>query len=577
MQAAQSFNQSGTINGWITTGKPGLYSHDSSNAVFSDVRVPVGGVYYVSTSLMFNSTIQKSLKASILVNNDSKQKTGLTCLEFRNSSITVSGLARLAPQESLSVNLVLQTGATVIILPESTFFVQLLYSLTNYPAFQAVLSRDSAENAASNWHRIEGWTSDFELQSGFSESIGTYCTSCDGLYSIQGNVLLDPLQSFNNSVGIFLRNQTVISEAVSSESGRRTISFGGVFRLKKGDCIDVKTRSFISPHKVIESSGFSLFYLGNQATHSESKRLKTHAPTISTAGLYNISGWTTQGSSVHFSSSPTAMMTDSVSYRVRTQGNYLISGLVNVQSPSEKQSESIWLLIIVNKQPSSRLSDASIVAKKPISSLTSLSINGVLFLSSGDTVTICIYKDGESSITPQAGSIFSIAMIQKDWPGLSAILGTNKTISTTGWNELGGWETGNLANGLFSFDSAFNAASGRYTVPLEGTYIVSCVINVNGSATQQIQGMVAVDGQLHQSLHSIQNSGHGSISVPITGSIRLSPGKVLSVFVYVSPGRTWTIDQYSSFTIALIGGKPDNLYFRGGKYGFNMNIPISLF
>lgn len=518
-------------------------------------------------TLIFNSASDKTLKASIFINNDHNRKTGLTSFATNNSSVTVTGLAQLGQGDSLSVYVEFDNGPTWTVFSESTFFAQLLYSLTNYPAFQAVLPRDSSDVAASTWHRAEGWTISFEYRSGLSASIGSYCASCDGIYSIQGNILIESLKSLNGSVALFLANQTVISEEYFNGGKHKSVGVGGVFQLKNGECIDVRTRSFVSPHKIIKSSGFSLFYLGAQQLHAESNRLVTHASVISTAGLYDISGWTADGSNIFFESLPTKMMNNSMNYTVETQGNYLISALVNFKSSTEKNSESIQLLILINKHTSSTPSDASIVAKKPVSLLTSLTINGVLFLSANDVITLCVYKDGGTPVIPLADSRFSVAMIPKDWPGLSTTLKSDQVLSTQGWNELGNWETGNLVNGLFSFDNAFNTVSGRYVVPFEGTYIISCVINIKGSAKLPLEVMIAVNGKLDttSALYSRQNSGRGLMAVPLTGTIRLSRGQHLSVFVYVTSGTSWKVGQQSSFTVSLIGaGRVDSQGFTGG-------------
>ncbi|KAK3744427.1 hypothetical protein QZH41_003165 [Actinostola sp. cb2023] len=138
-----------------------------------------------------------------------------------------------------------------------------------------------------------------------------------------------------------------------------------------------------------------------------------------------------------------------------------------------------------------------------------------IVIANGQTISLCVYKDGDTPVTPMAGSLFAVAMVPKDWPGVSATLSNNQLISRQGWNELGGWETGNLANGLFSFDGAFQPVSGRYVVPLEGTYIVSCIININGTVKLPLEVMIAVnDKQRHFSRHCDDTGPHITLHPP---------------------------------------------------------------
>lgn len=567
LTTAQSLTQSGYINAWSTTGSVGLYTHNELSSPFSDVKVAVEGIYFASTTLILSAHLDTHAKVSILVNKNSKIKTGLSSLASNNSSVTISGLVRLGTQDYLTVHVKFDNITTLYVSTQSTFFVQLLYSLTDYPAFQTVLSRDSPEMSPSMWSRTEGWTATFERQSGLSSSIGTYCASCDGIFSIQGNIIIEASQYSNGSVGIFHNNNTIISEKYFSGYENKTVEVVGVYRFKKGECIDVRTRSLSGSYKIIMGSGFSLFYLGNKPHHSGSSRLIAHASPITTAGLYDLNGWTSDSSDVFFQSLPFAMLNDSVKFKVHAPGSYVVSASVNFKSSIEKNSENIHLLVFINKKSSSKLSEATVVAKQPISLVTSVTIYGVLFLSENDEVTLCAYKDGNRTLTPLAGSHFSVAMIPKDWPGLAATLAYKQTISSSGWTEIGSWKTDNSANGLFSFDDAFNVTSGRYTVPLDGTYIVSCVINIEGNAGKLLEVMIAVDGKANTTsgLYSRQHSGRGQTSVPITGTLKLSRGQTLSIFLYVSSGSSWSVAQYSSFSVTLNGaGTSHSRVFNGG-------------
>lgn len=580
LETTRSFNRSTEINGWKDKGSKGLDSHNAvktGSSFDSSFTSPLQGVYYVSSILLLERNDDTILKTSIMVNHDLKYKTGLTSFQAYNGSGTVSGLVQLFIGDTVSVHVECKNDTIWTVFSSSTFFVQLVHSMTTYPAFQATLLRDIT-TSSSIWRRLEDWNDAsnnmFQLMSGFSPSLGTFCAVFNGIYQMQANILLDLSQSNNGSVALFFRNQTIISVSYFGSGKYATASAGGIFNLKKGECLELKTRSLEGTHKIYQGSGFSTLFLATDACanllHAASYRLSTPAPVMTTAGLYTVGTWTANGPSVFFESTSARLSLNGTSYQVQTDGQYFINAQVNTRVTSWRQSENVQLLVIIDFVPSSGLSAASIVTKGTISIVNALALTGVLHLSKGQTITLCIYKDGNNVVSLTTNSLFSVSMVPKDWPGVSATLNTDQLLSRQGWNEVGNWTIGNLAEGSFSFDGAFNTVSGRYVTPLEGTYIVSCNLILKGTVGFPLEMMIAVNGNLDATsgLHSIRSPNKEYLTLSTSGLIRLLPEQYLSLFVRINSGASWTASRRSMLSIALNGaGKVDEHGFIGGIHG----------
>lgn len=571
-----SFNHSTEISGWKDTGSKGLGSYNAVNkgAIFdSKFTAPLRGVYYASAILLIERRENTPFKVMLVVNHNLKYKTGLTGFQSYDKSVTISGVVQLFVGDTVSVYVQCENGSQWTVLSRSTFFVQLVRSMTNYPALQASLSRDIIISS-STWRRLDDWnalsSSNFQILSGFSQSLGTYCASFNGIYQIHGDILLDLSLLINGSVALFLNDVTILAQSYLVGGKYATASPGGIFQLKKGDCLALKARSLQGKYKIIEGSGLSALFLATDACakllHAASYKLNAPVPAMTSAGLYTIGSWSANQSP--FFESTSVVLASGRTYQVQLEGQYFINAQVNTRATFCNQTENLQLLVIVDYTSSSAQSAASIVTKETISSVNSFALTGILYLKKGQTITLCIYKDDDSSVSITTIALFSVSMVPKDWPGVSATLKSNQVISNPGWNEIGNWKIGNLLHGSFSFDCAFNTVSGRYATPLEGTYIVSSTIVLHGTVQSPLKVMIAVDGNVDATtgLYAYQKLFKNYITLSTSGLIRLSPGQYLSVFVGIEPGTSWAVNVSSSFSVALNGaGKPDEHGFIGGK------------
>lgn len=569
----QSFNHSTEISGWEDSGSEGLTSHNAvpKGATFDrKFTAPLRGLYYASAILLIEGRENTLFKVMLVVNDNLKYKTGLIGFQSHNRSITISGLVQLFIGDTVSVYVECENGLEWTVWSRSTFFVQLVRSMTIYPAFQASLSRNISISS-SMWRRLDNWnaqsSSNFQILSGFSQ---IYCASFNGVYQIQGNILIDLEMPVNGSVGLFLNDQTILAQSFLVGGKYATASPGGIFQLKKGDCLALKARSIQGKFKIHERSGLSAFFLATDACakllHAASYTLSAPVPLMTSAGLYTIGSWSANTSP--FFESTSAVLASGRTYQVQIEGQYFINAKVNTRATSLNQAENIELLVIVDYTSSSVRSAASIITKETISSVNSLALTGILYLKKGRNITLCVYKDGDSSVTITTNTLFSVSMVPKDWPGVSATLTNDQAISNPGWNEIGNWKIGNLVDGSFSFDGAFDAVRGRYTTPLEGTYIVSSTVVLHGTVRSPLEVMVAVDGNVSAmtGLYAYQKPFKNSITLSTSGLLRLSPGQYLSLFVGIESGTSWTVIASTSFSVALNGaGKPDEYGFIGGK------------
>ncbi|XP_048576411.1 uncharacterized protein LOC116615378 isoform X2 [Nematostella vectensis] len=559
LRSNQTSTKKAELTGWISTGSPGLVNLQSGS-FHTRFTAEIAGLYSIDANLILFYNRSRSIKAALAINRDISTHSGLTGLSSNHSSeytLTFSGLAKLSHGDAVSIFVTsLPEGASWTVLTGSTFFVRLLNSKSSVPAFHAVLPCDITVPPLPSTGRLFDWATNgsavFQQLSGFSPSLGEFCVSCNGVYKINVNILTNVTQDTDVTVTIETNSGDTIVSAKTRHIGIDTVSIGGVFAFAVGDCFRVRINSSVAAIRILTGSGFSAVFISG---------LRSNPPFLS----YPLNGTQYLANSglhdVNFSDpkdSPKAhvgLVTNRDGFTVAVTGSYIVSAVLDIMAKKDNPVESLRLLAIVNRSPSSTLSSATIASVTSLPYSGHLSLTGVLYLRKGDKVTASVSKSSVSPLTIQTGH-FSVALTTNEWPGLSVTLARNQALTRTGWNEIGDWNTGLYkANGDFSFDDSFDEVSGRYVVPLDGMYIISCNVIVTGSGATPLGAMIAVDGSLDlgSGLYSIHDVPNKDMTVPVSVSLRLSQGQYLSVFVFTSRGSSWTLSNSTGLSVVFSG------------------------
>lgn len=142
---------------------------------------------------------------------------------------------------------------------------------------------------------------------------------------------------------------------------------------------------------------------------------------------------------------------------------------------------------------------------------------------------------------------------------LGAIDGIQSLVTTAGtFYELTSYTTSG-ANNLFESGGSV-LQSGRFTAPIDGTYLAAANIRILPTSTSPIVYVrIAVNGQVTNGSLSLQGarkySTRGTFTISLSGSFRLNQNDYLSVFLGSSTSSSLTVYTESGFSVSMLGSK----------------------
>ncbi|NQY30846.1 MAG: hypothetical protein HRT69_15440 [Flavobacteriaceae bacterium] len=181
--------------------------------------------------------------------------------------------------------------------------------------------------------------------------------------------------------------------------------------------------------------------------------------------------------------------------------------------------------------------------------LLGVSALGVQWLDA-DEVVPDITNINNTSITTTALTVINL-------PTFSANIITGMAVSSTGWTKSSGtWRT-NGTSGLHNNGSHFNISTGDFTAPVDGFYMFSAQVRIDGINTGYARLLIAINNStdVNNGLHAIRNSDTSSASfdtMSVSGVVQLTAGDIVSVYVSSSNDTSFTIQGESGFNGYLI-------------------------
>ena len=550
----------------VSTSRHGTFlsAGTGENAFHNTFKIPKPGIYFVALNLMITNASDGFLIASLVINNDFEATSGIDGIfgnASLNGSLSLSGFLRLYQNDFLSLYL---RGSGGTLLRDSTFSVLYMSSIGSVPGFHTLLSRDQIiQNQAKS--RIENWRASgskglFVMRSGTSPSVGMFCAIIEGIHKFTSNINIESSGNATRCALYFELNSNVtLLRKFSSGGWKYSTGVSGVFYLYRGDCVELRIELIGADDLSLKSgSSFSGLFLGIKNDVDTQFSVTLPRGIIST-GLNRMEYSNVIGSMRNFKSKTAYSSLNNNVFTCDSDGLFLVTALVNVNSTFSLQENSFRLLVSLSGNAGGSKKGQLIVATKS-SGTDSLIVSGVVELVKGVTVSVYVYCGNCDGVI--IDGLFSVVMIPPDWPGVSASLNDTVNLELPGWTNLTRWKT-SAVPGSFSFDNAFSSSDGVYRTRVDGTYFLSCNAIFNGQGKGNLSLIVAIDDNLDEGngLFSLNENPNGDVTLNVAGSIKLRKNQSVSVFVATTEPKSWRISIDTSFFVALVGS--ESLYAPG--------------
>ena len=502
------------------------------------------------------------LKASVVLNSEFDEHSGLSGI-YGNTKATgalsITGLLHLFVNDKVAVYL---HGSGGKVLSESTFSVVRIATFSSVPGFYAALQQTQVVQP-HGWTHLENWETGgtkglFQMHTGFSPSVGRFCAILGGVYLFTANVNIESSQHATTYVlGIVSNSGFTVMERHISGTENCTSGFSSIFYLHRESCVELRIRQTSQGSLTVRSgSGFSGIFLGLRNDFPQfSATLLRPNQEAKLNGWNLLSGWSQNISRGNFQSDETTLKETSSTFESRESRLFLITATVNINVSLSGGEVPIHLLISVNGPPSGLTGNGGLFAGKTSNfGSQSLSVSGVVLLKKGDTVAVYVYKEDNTALSIDGH--FGVSMVSYDWPGVAASLKENVPLTSSGWTAVTSWMA-HGTTGLFSFDNAFSPASGKYRANLDGVYFVSCNAVFKGIGGGALSVLIAVDEVLDagRGLYSHLSNPKHDVTINVAGSIKVSRGQNVSVFVRADDVSSWTVSKETGFSLVLIGAE----------------------
>ncbi|XP_067044679.1 uncharacterized protein [Acropora muricata] len=549
------------MNVWsVSSSREGVFlsAGAGENAFHDTFKIPKPGIYFVALNLMITNVRDGVLIASLVINNDFEATSGIDGIfgnASSNGSLSLSGFLPLYQNDFLSLYL---RGSGGTLLRDSTFSVLYMSSIGSVPGFHTLLSRDQIiQNQAKS--RIENWRASgskglFIMRSGTSPSVGMFCAIVEGIHKFTSNINIHSNSiSTRCALSFELNSNVTLLRKFSSGGWKYSIGVSGVFYLYRGDCVELQIELISGGDLILKSgSSFSGLFLG--ITSAVDTQYSVTLPRGNIPAGWNRMENSTMISSIRNFKSENAISTlNNNVFTCDSEGLFLVTALVNVNSTFSLQENSFRLLVSVGGYVHDSNS-GQLIAWMKSSGADSLIVSGVVQLGKG--VTVSVYTNCDDCDGVIIDGLFSVVMILPDWPGVSASLRDTVNLELTGWTKLTRWKTSGVP-GSFSFDNAFSPSDGVYRTRVDGTYFLSCNAIYTGQGKGNLSLIIAIDDNLDEGngLFSLNECPNGDVTLNVAGSIKLRKNQSVSVFVATTEPNSWSVAIDTSFFVSLVGSK----------------------
>ena len=141
--------------------------------------------------------------------------------------------------------------------------------------------------------------------------------------------------------------------------------------------------------------------------------------------------------------------------------------------------------------------------------------------------------------------------------GFQAGLKKDIAVKAVGWKQVTQMQTSN-APGLTQLGTAFNEATGVFTAPAKGHYLVSGLVRLlnaeAGPASRYMRAQVAINGstEINNGMMTIQGGARLKVfTLRTSGVLALNQGDKVTLWVFSSSDADYTIQQGTRFSVML--------------------------
>ncbi|XP_015755007.1 PREDICTED: uncharacterized protein LOC107334576 isoform X2 [Acropora digitifera] len=549
------------VKAWsVSSSRRGMFLSPGvgENTFQGTFKIPKPGIYFVASNLMMTNATDGFLMASLVINSDFKETSGIDGMfgnTSLNESLNLSGFLRLYQNDFLSLYL---HGSGGTLLRESTFSVLYMSSIGSVPGFHALLSRDQliqnlVKTRIGNW-RASGSKGVFLSRSGTSLSVGMFCAIIEGIHKFMSNIDIHSNGNLTRfALSFELNSNVTLLRKFSSGGWKYSTGVSGMFYLYRGDCVQLQIEVIGVKDLILKSgSSFSGLFLGIQS--DDDTQFSVTLPRRNISAVWNRMQHSTAINSIRNFKSENAYSTlNNGVFTCDSDGLFLVTALINMNSTFSLHENFFRLLVSVGNNVRDSYSGQLIVGAKS-SGADSLIVSGVVELGKGVTVSVYIYCGDCDGVT--IDGLFSVVTISPDWPGVSASLKDTINLQSSEWTRLTRWKT-SAVPGSFSFDNALSPTDGAYRTRVDGTYFLSCNAIFNGQGKGNLSLIIAIDDDLSEGhgLLSLNENPNRDVTLNVAGSIKLRKNQSVSVFVATTEPNSWSISIDTSFFVALVGSK----------------------
>ena len=429
----------------------------------------------------------------------------------------------------------------------------------------------------------------FLLHLGFLPALGRYVTTCDGLYTIATNIIIQG-NTGKYTLAVLLNGEPTVTATneVTGNNRISTLNIVQTLRWKKGAVItlQVTSNSVNGAVNVLKSSSWSMSFVGEQTgVFNEFSIFGTNNITVAagTNGNANFDPLTINLPEVEnklkdtskstlgqFISPPGLALSEAISFQAASSDLFYVAATIHVKG----EATDIEAVLAISQNE-----DNDLLGTKGISSRVTklanadgtISLAGVIFIQKGQSVNIFIGAYGDKSLTVTTASFFSMINMRYIVSSVSAQLSSDSAVTTNTWSVVKqSWKVQSADAGLYAFGKDFDNRVGEFTASHSGIHIIHANVHISlgtsvlSNSNNVVQASLSIDGVITETnigangFYAILEKPKPLVSLRVYGILNLRAGQKLSLMVKsgsASVNDPYRILQRTSLTISYIGPK----------------------
>eukprot|EP00794_Sanderia_malayensis_P003190 gene3190-3661_t len=560
-----------TLRGWKTNEIKGGYDFLSSlNATTGQYRVPIDGIYLVSTNIVVNDLSQVEALVStggkIDIANGMYIKIGNPTPVM---TLNIAGIIELQRNDELSVMLNSPSDTDWSVKENSGFSIA--YVGRNSHCFRAYLPV-SIKVSSNGWIGTSNWHAQLVYGSAFTPASGKFKIPVSGVYYTTASLILENADSeVQNSyfqMAIKVNGEVVNSLKAHRSGPKRTPSrrryyplfISGSYRAARGDIVTLDVYSnYVTSYSILDNSGWSMLLV---ADDSNTDQVGFNVPRSGIKNFfaayggqwYTINSWQPyiQAKGAFYTSSK-LNFDDGAQATIRSTGFYAISANIKLFCENSQSAFSLALFIEDELQQNGLMYEN----QREWTTFT-MHFSGVAFLTEDQTVKLKISSAANfigSAIKVDSG--FSIVKLQlaEPFPGASVIVKESHNIPIATGLPVNAWTVQNRA-ASFSFTSGrrYNKTSGIFRVRDVGYYLVSMNLIVQSNSSNQENITVTMHAGNSSEKFVLQTSNRSTETISSTRLLSQQVSDTIFVSTSIIAKGNNTYQPWPASNISLQGG-----------------------